>query len=473
VPLIETFPQHSPKVWFDENESILTRTCSWWHQIHHDAMTFPKNHLPLQGLRVLDFSRVLAGPWCTMLLADAGASVIKVERPRLGDDTRSWGPPFVGSGSNQRQLSTYFLSVNRGKRSIAVNMKEEAGRDICRTLATEWADVLVENYRRGAMESLDMGYEHLATLNPGLVYCSISGYSPDGPLSQHPGYDVICSGMYGLMSITGEEDHGRPAKVGVASTDVLTGTLAQSGILSALYARQQSGMGQKVDVSLMESQLAGLVNIASSSLNAPPGTPPPKRWGTAHESIVPYQAFACKKQHGETQFIMVGAGNDAQFQKLCDVLKIPAVGQDERYSSNASRVQHRKSLIQSLEDIFKTKARDEWVSLLSGRGFPTGPLRTVPEAFACPQAVSRGMVQEMEHPGIGTTIRLPRTPISFSSRHDDIANGNVDHDNMMEVLPPPMLGEHTAEVLSELLQMGGDSILELEADGVIECWDET
>lgn len=434
--------------------------------------------LPLKGLRVLDFSRVLAGPWCTMLLADAGASVIKVERPLLGDDTRAWGPPFVQKNGGNR-LSTYFLSVNRGKQSIAIDMKHPQGLEICQKLATDWADVLVENYKRGSMESFGLGYDVLATHNPGLVYCSISGYGPDGPFAQHPGYDVIAAGMYGLMSITGEED-GRPAKVGVALTDVLTGTLAQSGILSALYARQHTGRGQKVDVSLMESQLAGLVNIAASSLNAPEGATPPQRWGTAHESIVPYQAFPCKYSSGgddtrstEIQYILVGAGNDAQFVKLCSILGIPDLAQDERYLSNASRVKHRQSLISVLERIFQTKTRDEWVSLLEGKGFPMGPLRTVPEAFQCPQAVSRGMVQETQHPHVGK-IRLPRTPISFSGGSGDNYDGREATSDSMgdwSPLPPPMLGEHTTEVLSNILGVEYDSIEELRDAGVIECWD--
>jgi succinate---hydroxymethylglutarate CoA-transferase len=248
-----------------------------------------------------------------------------------------------------------------------------------------------------------------------------------------------------------------------------------------LYARQYTGHGQQVDVSLMESQLAGLVNIASSSLNAPDGAMPPKRWGTAHESIVPYQAFACKASSQEfatKEFLMVGAGNDRQFIQLCAILGIPDVAQDERYGSNASRVEHRHSLIPLLERIFLTKTRDEWVSLLEGKGFPFGPLRTVPEAFHCPQAVHRGMIQEMQHPYVGK-IRLPRTPISFT---DDISGNEWrnDMDDGMnngkltmaeEPLPPPMLGEHTAEFLTEILGMDRDSIDELHDSGVIECWD--
>jgi succinate---hydroxymethylglutarate CoA-transferase len=328
------------------------------------------------------------------------------------------------------------------------------------------------------MESFKLGYDTLTAQNPGLIYCSISGYGPDGPLAEQPGYDVVAAGMYGLLSITGNED-GPPAKVGVALTDVLTGTLAQSGILSALYARQQTGRGQKVDVSLMESQLAGLVNIASSSLNSPKGASAPKRWGTAHQSIVPYQAFSCgldaSVAAGETQYILVGAGNDQQFVNLCYILGIPDLAHDERYLSNASRVKHRQSLIQELERIFKTKTRDEWVSLLEGKGFPMGPLRTVPEAFQCPQAVSRGMIQEMEHPNVGR-IRLPRTPISFSTSSKDGGDvdkrsANVDDKCIECVLPPPMLGEHTTEILNGLLGMDNDSIEKLRNAGVVECWD--
>jgi succinate---hydroxymethylglutarate CoA-transferase len=436
------------------------------------------SNLPLKGLRILDFSRVLAGPWCTMLLADAGASVLKVERPGLGDDTRSWGPPFA-QGSNGERLSTYFLSVNRGKKSIALDMKQAQGLEICRKLAAEWADVVVENYKRGAMEAFSLSYNDLVAHNPGLVYCSISGYGPDGPLAQQPGYDVVAAGMYGLLSITGDKD-GPPAKVGVAWTDVLTGTLAQSGILSALYARQQTGRGQKVDVSLMESQLAGLVNIASSSLNSPNGATATARWGTAHESIVPYQAFPCKQDTsvdtGKAQYILVGAGNDQQFVNLCSVLGVPNLATDKRYLCNKSRVKHRQSLIQELERIFTTKTRDEWVSLLQGKGFPMGPLRTVSEAFQCPQAVSRGMVQEIDHPTVGR-IRLPRTPISFSTSSNDggdVARNSTSVDDQCSsdgVLPPPMLGEHTTEILRDLLGMDSNSIEKLRHGGVVECWD--
>jgi crotonobetainyl-CoA:carnitine CoA-transferase CaiB-like acyl-CoA transferase len=412
-----------------------------------------------------------------MLLGDAGASVIKVERPNIGDDTRRWGPPYVGL-SEKNRLSTYFVAVNRNKKSIAVDIKQQAGLDIVKRLATEWADVVVENYKRGTMEKVGLGYEDLVSKNKKLVYCSISGFGPDGPLSHYPGYDVIISGMYGLMSITGDED-GPPAKVGVASTDVLTGTLAQSGILSALYARQQTGIGQKVDVSLMESQLAGLVNIASSSLNnSNKSTPPPKRWGTAHESIVPYQAFQCKYSNDnntEIQYIMVGAGNDSHFANLCNGLNIPEIAKDSRYLTNSSRVDNRKSLLSVLEKIFLTKTRDEWYEILNGNGFPVGPLRNVQEAFQCKQAQHRGMVQQLQHPVVGN-IQLPRTPISFASPPTSILGEEIkDSKNKdqqgISILPPPMLGENTREILHNTLQMDHQLIQQLEKDKVIECWE--
>ena len=433
--------------------------------------------LPLRGVKVLDLSRVLAGPWCTMLLADAGASVIKLERTGGGDDTRSWGPPFLGSSNSNNNrhskyhgtISTYFLAVNRRKKSIAVDMKHKEGLDICRRLATEWADVFVENFKGGTTARMGLDYESLAKDNPGLVYCSISGFGSTGPFADRPGYDVVVSGMYGLMSITGDED-GDPAKVGVASTDVLTGALAQAGILSALYQRERTGLGMKVDVSLMETQLSGLVNIASNVLNAPPGTAEPKRWGSAHESIVPYQAFKCQPRDGKTEYIMVGAGNDLQFQKLCDVLRIHDLPSDSRFRTNADRVMNRSTLVSLLERCFATKFRDEWVTLLEGKGFPLGPLRSVKEAFECEQVAARAVIEEMQHPVAGR-IRLPRSPISFSSAFEgDSHKGEVDELFEEQDAPPPMLGQHTEQVLSQVLGLGYGKIQELENMGAVETW---
>ena len=425
-----------------------------------------------------------------MLLADAGASVIKLERPGGGDDTRSWGPPFVVGSSHRSKndgnnynnpdmhrgaLSTYFLAVNRRKKSIAVDMKHKEGLEICRRLATEWADVLVENFKGGTTARMGLDYESLAKDNPGLVYCSISGFGPTGPFADRPGYDVVVSGMYGLMSITGDE-HGDPAKVGVASTDVLTGTLAQSGILSALYQRERTGFGMKVDVSLMETQLSGLVNVASHVLNAPPGTAEPKRWGSAHESIVPYQAFKCQPRDSKTEYIMVGAGNDLQFQKLCNLLGIHELPTDPRFRTNADRVMNRSTLIPLLEKCFATKSRHEWMSLLEGIGFPLGPLRTVKEAFECEQVAERGVIEEMQHPVVGR-IRLPRSPILFSSAFESDSRKNGEAapqavDKLFEEneAAPPMLGQHTQQVLSQVLGLDYGKIQELETMGTVECW---
>lgn len=403
-----------------------------------------------------------------MLLADAGASVIKLERTGKGDDTRSWGPPFVGDP--ETPISTYFLSVNRRKKSIAVDIKHKDGLDICRRLATEWADVIVENFKVGTTVRLGLDYETLARKNPGLVYCTISGFGSNGPFADRPGYDVIVSGMYGLMSITGEEK-GDPVKVGVALTDVLTGTLAQSGILSALYERERTGLGKKVDVSLMETQLASLVNIASNVLNAPHGNPEPKRWGSAHESIVPYQSFRCKSDGDKPEYIMVGAGNDLQFQKFTKVLGLSHLAHETRFRTNADRVTNRENLIALLEKRFLTKSRQEWVDLLEGKGFPLGPLRTVAEAFACPQASARKMITEMDHPVAGK-IRLPRSPITFTSNTGILDDTNTDETPDLN-LPPPMLGQHTEEILRNLLAMNPEEIRHLETEGAIECWRTT
>ncbi len=400
-----------------------------------------------------------------MLLADAGADVVKLERIGKGDDTRSWGPPFVGDEANP--ISTYFLAVNRRKKSIAVDIKHKDGLGICHRLATEWADVIVENFKVGTTTRLGLDYETLARDNPRLIYCTISGFGPTGPFSNQPGYDVVVSGMYGLMSITGEEE-GKPVKVGVASTDVLTGTLAQSGVLAALYERERTGMGKKVDVSLMETQLAGLVNIASNVLNAPKGSPEPKKWGSAHESIVPYQAFLCKSKGGKPEYIMVGAGNNSQFERLARVLELSELANDPRFRTNTNRVTNRDVLIALLEERFRTKSRQEWVNLLEGKGFPMGPLRTVVEAFACPQASARSMIEEMDHP-IAGKIRLPRSPITFSNCKAD-SEGTDAEKGLNVSLPPPMLGEHTEEILSTLLGMHVAEIEEMERKGAVECW---
>mmetsp|Transcript_24448 Transcript_24448/g.50747 ORF Transcript_24448/g.50747 Transcript_24448/m.50747 type:complete len:459 (-) Transcript_24448:1948-3324(-) len=446
--------------------------------------------MALRGVKVLDFSRVLAGPFCTMLLGDVGASVLKIERPpklggkecstrgdRLwaarrgggvggGDDSRRFGPPFLPldfhhhdpENIEDERLSTYYLSINRNKRSFALDLSHEKGRQIAKDLAKNWADVIVENFKPGTMKKMGLDYEDLKDDNPGLVYCSISGYGPDGPWSKLPGYDVVIAGTHGLMSITGSPD--APAKVGVAMTDIVTGTLAHGAILAALYDRaaHPEKAGQRVDLSLMESQLACLSTTAAGALNSTPGTPPPGRRGTAHESIAPYQAFKCK----DGEYFVIGTGNDAQFRKLCEIIGKPELADDERFLTNGDRVNARDELIPILNGLFANKTRDEWWDLIGGHGFPCGPVRNVKEAFDCEQAQYRKMTLEMDHPVAGH-IKVPAHPAKFS--RTALADGTN-----APVLHPPMLGEHTEETLINLCGMHPTEVDMLEDEGIVSCW---
>jgi crotonobetainyl-CoA:carnitine CoA-transferase CaiB-like acyl-CoA transferase len=400
-----------------------------------------------------------------MLLGDLGATVLKVERPGTGDDTRTWGPPFLPLDSKDDTVSTYFLSVNRNKRSIVLDLKTTEGRDLCHRLAVEWADVVVENFQVGSMEKYGMGYDTLARQNPGLIYCSISGFGSTGPLKDRPGYDVIVSGMYGLMGITGYQSQA-PAKVGVALTDVLTGSLAQGGILTALYERHSTGYGKKVETSLMETQLAALVNIASSTLNSPSDVPP-QRWGTSHPSIVPYQAFQC--QCGG--HIVIGANNNTQFQDFCKALDQPDLAKDARFETNAKRVEAREILIPILENIFLQKTRANWESMLDNKGFAVGPVRTVQESFDCEQAKARNMVITLDHPVAGQVL-LPNHSVKYSqSPLLQAGSSSLDSfgDGMSNSLPPPLLGQHTAETLMEVLGLTQEEVTRLEFSGAISC----
>ncbi|KAL7520512.1 hypothetical protein ACHAWX_005233 [Stephanocyclus meneghinianus] len=358
----------------------------------------------------------------------------------------------------RRRLSTYYLAVNRNKRSFALDLSHEKGRDIARSLAKNWADVVVENFKPGTMKRMGLDYDDLKDDNPGLVYCSISGYGPTGPWSELPGYDVVIAGTHGLMSITGSPD--APAKVGVAMTDIVTGTLAQGAILAALYDRQvhPEKAGQRVDLSLMESQLACLSTAASGALNAVAGTPPPGRRGTAHENIAPYQAFKCK----DGEYFVIGTGNDKQFLKLCETLGKPELATDKRFLTNACRVAARDELVALLEDAFAAKNRDEWWELFRGHGFPCGPVRNVKEAFECDQAKYRKMALEIDHSVAGHVI-VPAHPAKYS--RSPIADGSF-----APLLPPPMLGEHTEETLINLLGMTSDEVDKLEDEGIVSCW---
>lgn len=375
---------------------------------------------PLHGIRVLDLSRVLAGPYCTMVLGDLGADVIKVESPD-GDETRAWGPPFTNGES------AYYLCVNRNKRSIVVDFKTDEGRKILQELVKQ-SDVLVENFRPGTLARFSLDYESASKANPNLIYCSITGFGQTGPLRDRPGYDFMIQGMGGLMSITGVPD-GEPMKVGVAVTDLFAGQNAVIAILAALQARTQTGKGQHLDISLFDSQVAMLANIASNYLVS--GNLP-KRYGNAHANIVPYQSF----QASDAWFVLA-VGNDRQFEKLCEVISKREVASDVRFRLNAERVKHREELIPILKPVFLTKTSGEWLSMLENAGIPCGPINSLDKVFSMPQVEARQMLIHMEHPEI-EDLRLVGSPLKFSDTPVDFR------------LPPPRLGEHTEEVLKEL-----------------------
>ncbi|XP_076827291.1 succinyl-CoA:glutarate CoA-transferase isoform X8 [Brachyhypopomus gauderio] len=327
---------------------------------------------PLDGVRVLDLTRVLAGPFATMILGDLGAEVTKVERPGSGDDTRTWGPPFVG------EESAYFLSVNRNKKSIAVNLKDPKGAKLVTELARV-SDVLVENYLPGKLDQMGLGYTQLSEVAPQLIYCSISGYGQTGPQSHKPGYDSIASAVSGMMHITGSED-GDPVRPGVAMTDLATGLYAQGAVMAGLLWRQKTGRGLHIDCNLLSSQVACLTHIAANYLNAGQEA---RRWGTAHESIVPYQGFRTKDG-----YLVVAAGNDLQFIKVCKVLSLNELAEDPKYKTNTLRVQHRRDLLDLLAARFSEEPTAEWLRRFEGTGVPCGPINTIQQVFSDPQTTS-------------------------------------------------------------------------------------
>jgi crotonobetainyl-CoA:carnitine CoA-transferase CaiB-like acyl-CoA transferase len=373
---------------------------------------------PLAGLRVLDLSRVLAGPLCTQVLADLGAEVVKVERPGGGDDTRSWGPPWVEGPAGRE--SAYYLSANRGKRSAAADLRSEAGCALVRRLAAE-ADVVVENFAPGTLEGWGLGYEALAEANPGLVLCSITGYGSDGPEAGRPGYDFAVQARSGWMAITGEPT-GAPVKVGVAVVDVLTGQNAAIAVLAALRERERSGRGQRVEVPLFDAALAGLVNVAQAALST---GREPARWGNAHATIVPYQAF-----EGADRPFVVAVGNDAQWRRLCAAIGLDALGADPRLATNPGRIAHREEVAAALAARFRAAPAGEWLSRMEAAGVPCAPVQTVLEALADPAFPG---VWEMEGPSYGRVGTVP-SPLRFSRTPASLRR------------PAPALGEHTAEV---------------------------
>lgn len=394
--------------------------------------------LPLTGYRVLDLSRILAGPFCTMILGDQGAEVIKVERPGTGDDTRTWGPPFAGGES------AYYLCCNRNKKSIVIDLKVPAGLDLVRELAAI-SDVVVENFTPGLTRRLGIDYETLRKLNPRLVYASITAYGQDGPYRDRPGYDMVLSAVGGLMYITGERD-GSPCKVGVAITDVLTGVYASGAITSALLWRERSGRGQYLDISLLDVQVSGLANIASNYLVAGQEA---TRWGTAHESIVPYQVFRTKDRP-----IAIAVANQKLWISFCKRVGREEWLDDPRFESNPKRVENRDILLPLIDKLFAQKTCDEWMELLVAASIPCGPVNNMQHLFADPQVRHRNMIAEIPHPTIGM-LRLAGIPIKNSDTPGTIR------------LHPPLLGEHTDQVLAGLLGYSPDRIEELKAKGAV------
>jgi len=401
---------------------------------------------PLAGIRVLDITRVLAGPWCTQNLADLGADVIKIERPGSGDDTRGWGPPFLKDeqGRDTREAA-YYLSANRNKRSVALDIASERGAALVRRLA-ERSDVLVENFKVGGLKKYGLDYASLARANPRLVYCSITGFGQTGPYAARPGYDFMIQGMGGLMSITGERDDlpgGGPQKAGVAVADLMTGMYAATAILAALHERHASGLGQHIDMALLDCQVAMLAN---QNLNYLVSGQAPQRAGNAHQNLVPYQVFAAADGH-----LIVAVGNDSQFRAYCGVIGLPELAGDPRYATNPGRVVNRGQLVPVLAERMKTGARDHWLRELERAGVPAGPINTLDQVYDDPQVRARGMRQDLPHPVAGS-VPLAASPMRFSASPVQYRRA------------PPMLGQHTEEVLREELGLDEEEIRAL-ADG--------
>ncbi|WP_280189453.1 CaiB/BaiF CoA transferase family protein [Delftia sp. PS-11] len=405
----------------------------------------------LAGIKVLDLSRVLAGPWCTQLLADLGADVVKVERPVAGDDTRHWGPPFLqrDDGSSSQEAS-YFTACNRNKRSVTIDISTPDGQQLIRQMAMQ-ADVLVENFKVGGLAQYGLDYDSLRAVNPRLIYCSVTGFGQSGPYAERAGYDLMVQAMCGLMSITGHADDapgGGPLKVGVAVIDVFTGLYASNAILAALHARQSSGRGQHIDMALLDVGMAVLANQAAGYLATGES---PGRAGNIHPSLAPYQDFPTADGN-----VLLAIGNDGQFARFCAAIGEPGWAQDERFATNTARVHNRQALLQRMQPVMKTRSTAEWIALLQDKAVPCGPINTIAQAFDDPQVRARGIRVELPRQtqdgishvaGVASPLRLSETPAVLRSA-------------------PPALGQHTDEVLAEI-GMSPLSIESLRARGVI------
>ncbi|MGB5081006.1 MAG: CaiB/BaiF CoA-transferase family protein [Burkholderiales bacterium] len=404
---------------------------------------------PLSHIRVLDLSRVLAGPWASQNLADLGAEVLKIERPGTGDDTRSWGPPFLKdrAGRDTREAA-YFLSVNRGKKSVTLDISTGDGQSIAHKLAAK-CDVLIENYKVGGLAKYGLAYEDVRKINPRIVYCSITGFGQSGPSAHRPGYDFIFQGMGGLMSITGERDGepgGGPQKVGIAVTDVLAGMYASLAITAAIAHRERTGVGQHIDLALFDSIVAFGAN---QILNYFTSGKIPGRWGNAHANVVPYEAFATADGH-----VILAVGNDSQFASFCKVAGRPELAADSRYATMPGRIRNRGELIPLLRKVMKERASKDWLGRLEAAGVPCGPINDYREVFEDPQVGHRGLKLEIPHasgvpcPTVASPMRFSGTPVEYP-------------------LPPPLLGQHTREVLGDLLGMRADELDRLAAMKII------
>lgn len=407
----------------------------------------------LSGIRVLDLSRVLAGPWCGQVLADLGAEVIKVERPKVGDDTRGWGPPYMkaSDGSNSVEAS-YYQSTNRNKLSVAVDISTSEGQELMRALAAT-SDVLIENYKAGSLAKYGLDYDSLSTLNPRLVYCSITGFGQTGPRAEEPGYDFIVQGIGGLMSITGEKDGvpgAGPQKVGVAVADVMTGLYSAIAIQAALLAREKTGRGQYCDMSLLDVQVAALGNQSQNYLST---GRPPGRQGNAHVNIVPYQVFTAS----DMDFI-IACGNDTQFIALCDAIGLPGLTTDSRFIKNADRVRNRDTIVGLLSEHFRKDTAQRWVTKIHAAKVPVGVINDIGRALAEPQVLARNMLVNIPHAKnpdftmVGSPVKLSDTPVEYNR-------------------PAPMLGEHTEHVLKSLLGLSAEALDILKDKGVIDVFE--
>ncbi len=421
----------------------------------------------LSGIRVLDLSRVLAGPWCTQTLADLGADVIKIERPQTGDDTRTWGPPFLKDAQgNDTPEAAYYLGANRNKRSVTCDIAQPAGQTLIRELALH-CDVFVENFKVGDMARYGLDYASLKAINPRIVYCSVTGFGQTGPYADRAGYDYAIQGMGGLMSVTGERDdlQGGPQKVGVAVADLMTGMYATVGILAALRHAEKTGEGQQVDMALLDTQVAMLANLGANYLVS--GNVP-GRMGNAHQNIVPYQVFevapTANGNHSDgtaaaaRDHIILAVGNDSQFRKFCDVANVPELGVNPLFALNRDRVKNRVQLVPMLESVMRTRCKADWLAALEAAKVPCGAINNLAEVFADPQIESRTMVTHWQHPHL-SDLRLVSSPIKLSATPVRTPDSGG--------LPPPLLGQHTDEVLRSVLNYPDAKLSELKNQRVI------